>query len=421
MSVTIVVGAQGGDEGKGKIIDFLSGDNTIIVRYQGGDNAAHTVVVDQKAHIFHLIPSGILQPNTVALLGSGMVINPDSLLAEINELKKMGIEGRVLISEKAHIVFPFHQQLDICSDRKNGIIDTTHRGIGPAYMDKAAREGIRFEDLKYPQYVKHKLEILLPRINSMLKLYGSNLYDCNQEFERCMRWRKQLMEVIVEPVSYLHNSLCGGKNILFEGQLGLLRDIDLGTYPYVTSSSPTAAYACAASGIPISKVNKIIGVARAYPILAGNGPFPTEMSEDIAVILRGTGEKPDDEYGGTTGRKRRIGWLDLPVLKFSTKINGYTELVLCKLDRLDNFNEILVCTDYTLDGKIIDYMPDSKTLERVIPKYEKFPGWLESTRNVRNIKDLPINARKYVHFIEEKIGVPITAVGVGPDREEIAT
>lgn len=422
MAVTIAVGAQGGDEGKGKIIDYLSEHFHLIVRFQGGNNAAHTVMINQIPYILHLIPSGVFRRNTTVLLGTGMVINPAALLKEVEYLHSNGYSTQNLyISEKAHILLPYHIVLDQKADTKNGIIDTTHQGIGPAYMDKITREGLRFEDLKYPDMLHQKLRIVLPRINALLAHYGQEACSVDYIYNICMEYRNRLLPLLVEPVSFLHSFLSASKDILFEGQLGILRDLDLGTYPYVTSSSPTAAYACAVSGLPIHKVNQILGIARAYPILAGNGPFPTEMDDTTADILRGTGQNPDDEYGGTTGRKRRIGWLDLPALKYSTLINGYTQLALCKLDKLDTFSEIKVCTHYILGDEVIDYMPDSTQLEHVTPVYQTLPGWLTSTRNIRRIKDLPLNAQNYLHFIEDSIHVPITYVGVGPDREEIAT
>lgn len=421
MSITIAVGAQGGDEGKGKIVDYLAKDYDLIVRYQGGDNAAHTVSVHHNPFILHLIPSGIFRNNTSVLLGTGMVVNPDALQAEINSLRSFGISlNNLYLSEKCHILMPYHILLDKMADQSNKIIDTTHRGIGPAYMDKAAREGLRFEDLKYPDLLREKIKILLPRVNALFAHYGASPCRFENIYASCLQWRKWVLPLLVEPVSFLHRFLNTGKNVLFEGQLGILRDVDLGTYPYVTSSSPTAAYACAVSGLSIKQVNDIIGVARAYPILAGHGPFPTEMDEETSCILRGTGEKPDDEYGGTTGRKRRIGWLDLPALKYSAQINGYTQLALCKLDKLDTFSEIKVCTHYTLNGQIIDFMPDAFLLKSVVPQYITLPGWKVSTRNIRCIRELPSNAKNYLHIIEKTVNVPITMVGVGPDRDEIA-
>ncbi|WP_411338042.1 adenylosuccinate synthase [Ruminococcus gauvreauii] len=421
MSVTIAVGAQGGDEGKGKIIDYLAADYDLVVRYQGGNNAAHTVMIQGKPYILHLIPSGIFRAGTDVLLGTGMVVDPDALLKEMLFLRENNISPeRIYLSEKAHILFPYHRLLDTKSDQKHGIIDTTHRGIGPAYMDKVSREGLRFADLKHPEIIKEKIEVILPRINTLLKHYGCQTFTADGLYQHCLKWRRLVLPHLVEPVSFLQNYLSGRKKILLEGQLGLLRDLDLGTYPYVTSSSPTAAYACAVSGIPIHKVDQIVGVARAYPILAGNGPFPTEMDPRTASVLRGTGENPDDEYGGTTGRKRRIGWLDIPALKYSSSVNGYTQLALCKLDKLDAFSEIKVCTHYQLNGQIIDYMPDTAELHRVTPCYEVLPGWLASTRSIRSIADLPKNARAYLQLIENSIQVPIKYVGVGPDRCEIA-
>ena len=421
MQIMMVVGAQGGDEGKRKIVDYLASDYDVLIRFQGGNNAAHTVMVEQKPYTLHLVPSGIFRDHTIAFLGNGMVVSPDALKKELDELTEYGVDvSRIYISEKAHILFPHHVLIDNLSDKANGVIDTTRCGIGPAYMDKASREGIRFEDLKHPELLREKLKKILPRINTILKMYDCPPRDFEEEFQRCEEWSRWILPMLKEPVSFMQECLKENKKMLFEGQLGVLRDLDLGTYPYVTSSSPTAAYACAVSGIPIKKVTDIVGVVRAYPILAGNGPFPTEMEESVASVLRGTGEKPDDEYGGTTGRARRIGWLDLPALRYSAGINGYTKIALCKLDKLDDFSEIRVCTHYILDGDRIDYMPDTVELARVRPCYITVPGWEESTRHIRFISDLPKNAQNYIKLIEEAVQAPVVCVGVGPDRDEIA-
>lgn len=422
MSVTIAVGAQGGDEGKGKMVDYLSEQFDLIVRYSGGDNAGHTVVNDKGAFHLHLVPSGIFNLNADCLIGTGTVVNPDSLGKEIEILNSCGISTEKLhISSKAHILMPYHISIDSANEKKNGIIDTTKKGIGPAYADRAFRDGLRFEDLKDSQGLRQKLSRIIPRVNSVLEYYGEPHVELEYIGSKCIEWHSKFSQSIVEPIIFIHQFLNAGKNILFEGQLGLLRDLDLGTYPYVTSSYPSAAYACVSAGIPVHKVDSIIGIARAYPILAGNGPFPTEMDERLAQYLRGTGEKIDDEYGVTTKRPRRIGWLDLPCLKYSALINGYLELALCKLDKFDQLETNKVCIGYELDGKVIDYFPSTDELGRVNPKYITIPGWKSDIRGIRKIDDLPQYAQDYIRVIEEFIHVPVNYVGVGPSRYEIAT
>lgn len=421
MAVKIVVGGQWGDEGKGKIVDYLSQDMDLIVRYQGGDNAGHTVVNEKGSFKLHLIPCGIFVPNCQVLAGTGMVINPDELLKEINELESKGVDtARLYVSQKAIILMPYHVALDNAFENTKSGVGSTKRGIAYAYADRARRIALRMEDLLDLDYCKQRLETVLPMVNKELSAFGAQQVTLEEIFEKCRYWAQKLGFRIKEPISFLHNALANNLNILFEGQLGAMKDLDLGIYPFVTSSNPIASYACASSGIPMSKVDNIIGVIKAFSSAVGSGPFPTEIDDEEADSFRGTGENIDDEFGARTGRARRLGWLDLPVVKYGAQINGYTEIAVCKIDKLDNVAKIKVCVGYTLDGKAIDYMPTSKDIERVKPVYEEFDGWLMDTTGIREISKLPQNAQKYLKKIEEFCGVKVKYVGVGPDRESIA-
>ena len=419
--ITIAVGAQGGDEGKGKIIDYISSNYDLIIRYQGGDNAGHTVVNNNGVFHMRLIPSGIFNNKSICLIGTGTVVNPDTLISEIKYLKEQGIStDNLVISSKAHLLMPYHIELDKANEKSQNIIDTTKRGIGIAYADKALRDNLRFEDLYDVNSIHRYISNVIPKINNNLKYYNLPLVDSHKLLNKLEYWKVFFQNYIVEPVSFVHDFIDKNKSILFEGQLGLQRDLDFGQYPYVTSSHPSAAYACVTSGVPIWKITNIIGIIRAYPILAGNGPFPTEMDEETASILRGTGKNIDDEYGINTRRPRRIGWPDIPLLKYSHQVNGYTELALCKLDKFDNFSKIKICTSYIINEKEVSYYPSTNKTQNVIPKYIVIDGWKTSTRHIRNISDLPYNAKVFLKIIETSLGVSIRYVGVGPHRFDIA-
>lgn len=422
MAIRIVVGAQWGDEGKGKMVDYLAQNSDLIVRYQGGDNAGHTVVNDKGVFKLHLVPCGIFYDNCAALAGTGMVINPDELLKEIEEIESKGVDSsKLFISERATMLMPYHIMLDELFERSKNGIGTTKRGIGPAYADKARRIALRMGDLKDLQYAKSRLESVLPLVNLELKAFGGKEVDFNQMYDKLSIWAEKLAKRIVEPVSFVHSYVDGGKNVLFEGQLGVMKDLDLGIYPFVTSSNPTVAYACASSGVSIRKITDITGVIKAFSSAVGQGPFPTEMDDDEAKDFRGSGERVDDEFGARTGRARRLGWLDLPVVKYGADINGYTELAVCKIDKLDTFDKIKVCVGYELDGKVIESMPSTKDLDRVKPVYREMDGWKCDTTCIRKLSDLPENAKKYLKLIEEFTGVKVAYAGVGPDRDSIAT
>lgn len=421
MAVTVLVGAQFGDEGKGKIVDNLAADMDMVVRFQGGDNAGHTVVNEQGAFKLHLIPCGIFKKGSKALAGTGMVVNPDELLKELAEIESQGVDTSGLyISMRAVILMPYHIELDGLSEKSGRTgIGTTKRGIGYAYADRARRNALRFEDLLDAEYCEKRVQAIMPTVNAELSAKGGREFSVEEILQKTKYWAEKLAKRIVEPVSFVNNAINEGKNILFEGQLGAMKDIDLGIYPYVTSSNPVAAYAAVSGGFPISKITEIVGVMKAFSSAVGDGPFPTEMDSTMAEGFRGKGDQIDDEFGARTGRARRLGWLDLPVVKYAATINGFTAIAVCKIDKLDTYKEIKVCTAYKLNGKIIDYMPSARELCKVEPVYETVPGWLESTKSIRSYDKLPANARKYIELIEKASGVKVKYIGVGPAREEL--
>lgn len=421
MSVKIVVGAQWGDEGKGKIVDYLAKESDILVRFQGGDNAGHTVLNEHGVFKLHLVPCGIFYPNVTCIAGTGMVINPIELIKEMKEIEEKNVSTNNLkISSRAIILMPYHVDLDALKERGSDIIGTTKRGIGPAYADRAERTALRFEDLKDLPYCKYRIEKVLPLINAKLEFLGGTPYSVNQIYDLCVEWSRLLSDRIIDQVYYLNQAIKENKNILFEGQLGVMKDLDLGIYPYVTSSNPVASYAPVSAGIPFQKINEVIGVFKAFSSAVGAGPFPTEMDEIASNSFRGTGEFIDDEFGARTGRARRIGWLDLPILQYGTLINGYTSLAMCKLDKLDTLDEIKICVGYEQNRSPISYMPNTKEMELITPKYITLKGWKQKTTHIRKMDDLPKEAKTYIKTIEEYVGVPIQYVGVGPSREQLA-
>ncbi|MEG2641584.1 MAG: adenylosuccinate synthetase, partial [Eubacterium sp.] len=360
--------------------------------------------------------------NGESLIGTGTVVNPDVLEEEIAQIEGAGVDMSGLkISGKAHILMPYHQKLDELMEAKGGI-GTTKRGIGVAYSYKALRKNLRMEDLLDLERTREKLSNIVDVINNQMEAYGAPTYSLDELMDKCAVWAKRFGHMIVEPISYLHHYIDAGKNILFEGQLAAMKDIDLGIYPYVTSSNPIAGYAAVSGGFSPKKIDRIIGVAKAFSSAVGAGPFPTEDPDDPQIaIIRGDGSKADDEFGARTGRSRRLGWLDIPILKYTTLINGFDTIALCKIDKLDDLDEIKVGVGYELDGKVLDRFPNTDELFRVKPIYETLPGWKTSTRDIRKIAELPENAQNYIRFIEERVGAPIDFVGVGPDREELAT
>ena len=421
MSVTVLVGAQFGDEGKGKIVDYLAKDMDMVIRFQGGDNAGHTVVNDKGSFKLHLVPCGIFKDGCKALANTGMVINPDELMKEIAEIEKGGVDTSLMyISSRAVILMPYHIALDSASERSGRTgIGTTKRGIGYAYADRARRNALRFENLLDLEYCRKRVEAIMPTVNAELEAKGCETFSVEDIMAKVSVWAEKLSKRIVEPVSFVNKAIARGEKLLFEGQLGAMKDIDLGIYPYVTSSNPVAAYAAVSGGFPVSKIDEIVGVMKAFSSAVGDGPFPTEMDDEQSDGFRGTGNQIDDEFGARTGRARRLGWLDLPIVKFAATVNGFTSIAVCKIDKLDTYEKIKVCTGYKLNGELIDYMPSATDLYKVEPVYEEMEGWLTSTREIRDYDALPVSAKKYIELIEKHAGVPVKYIGVGPAHDEI--
>ncbi len=420
MSVKIVVGSQWGDEAKAKIVDYLAADADYVVRFQGGANAGHTVIVGGKEFIFHLIPAGIMYSDKVCVIGNGVVIDPAALMDEIEELKKRGIdvEGRLFISQKAHLVMPYHKMLDQATEKHKGknSIGTTGRGIGPAYRDKAARVGIRILDLLNREVFREKLQNNIREANEYLtKIYGHDPLDVDEIVDAYIEFDRKIDPYVTDISVLLYDAIKSGKNVLFEGAQGALLDIDHGTYPFVTSSNTIAGSACLGTGIGPTFIDEVIGVMKAYTTRVGNGPFPTEFEEDFAKKIRDLG----GEYGATTGRPRRCGWFDGVIAKYSTRINGLSSLAITKLDVLDTLPEIKICTGYRYGDRILTNFPvDANVLESIEPVYESHPGWMEKTTDIRQYEKLPVNARNYLSRISELVETPISFVSIGSDREQ---
>ncbi|MBL0332471.1 MAG: adenylosuccinate synthase [Chlorobiota bacterium] len=418
MSVQIIVGAQWGDEGKGKIVDLLAEKSDIVARYQGGANAGHTIVVGDRKYVLHLIPSGILHDGVICVIGNGVVIDPTALMEEITLLESFGISvsGRLKISHNAHLIMPYHKQLDKLQESGQRI-GTTGRGIGPAYIDKYNRSGIRIVDLLDRDKLSEKFRSAIQQKNkSFDKLYDSVQLDVEKTITEYLEFDKRIDSFITDTTYFLNDAIKSGKNLLLEGAQGALLDIDHGTYPFVTSSSPTSGGACTGLGVPPTSITNVIGIAKAYCTRVGNGPFPTELVDGIGETLRSEGQ----EFGATTGRPRRCGWLDLFALKYSCMINGVKEIALTKFDVLNKFSEIKVCTSYTIDGKFVKYFPsDAVTLEKVIPIFETLKGWNTELKNFDGFDNLPSEAQNYISFIENYLEVKISSIGTGPARNQM--
>jgi adenylosuccinate synthase len=416
MPVTAVVGAQWGDEGKGRMVDWLAQEADLVIRFQGGDNAGHTVVNEHGRFALHIVPSGIFNPTTSCIIGAGTVVHPGGLLDELSALEQARISlDRLFIEKRAHVVLPYHRLLDGLQEKARGAsqIGTTKRGIGPAYSDKAARVGVRMGDLLRPDYLRHRLSASLPQKNQLLTQYGEDPLDLDALVEQLVIWGKALAPRIVDTLPLVQKAVRSGHNVLLEGQLGVMRDLDWGTYPYVTSSNPLVG--AAGAGLPPTAVDRVIGIVKAYSTAVGAGPFPTELHDATGDKLRAAGS----EYGATTGRPRRCGWYDAVAVAHAAWLNGFSSLAVTKLDVLDDFDEILVCSAYELDGQRIDYVPDTPDMERVTPVYETWPGWKSTTSEARRWDDLPKAARAYLHRIAELAGVPIEFVSVGPERDQL--
>ncbi|MFH1941575.1 MAG: adenylosuccinate synthase [bacterium] len=419
-AVQIVLGTQWGDEGKGKVVDLLGETSDVVVRYQGGPNAGHTVEFDDEKFILHLIPTGILRPHTKCIIGNGVVINPVSLLEEIAllEEKGIGVTDRLTISRNAHLILPYHQLLDkALEEREEGEkIGTTGRGIGPAYADKASRIGIRMGDLLDPVRLKSRVSQNVKLKNLILeKVYGVGGVDVSETMDSLGSLRDKVQERIVDTSWMLHEEMKAGKKILLEGAQGMLLDIDFGTYPFVTSSNTTVGGAFTGLGISPGAVDRVIGVIKAYTTRVGNGPFPTELRGEFGEEIREMG----NEYGATTGRPRRCGWFDGMIAEYAVRVNAIGWLAVTKLDVLDTLAEIRVCTGYRYRGEMLSHFPtDGAVLEEIEPVYESVPGWQESIAGIRRFEDLPKNARSYLKRIEEIAETPIALVSVGTNREQ---
>jgi adenylosuccinate synthase len=418
MSVSIVVGSQWGDEGKGKIVDLLSSEVDIVARYQGGANAGHTIEVRDQKFVFHLIPSGILHSKVTCVIGNGVVIEPAALLEEISMLKENGIDidGRLFISHNAHLIMPYHKLLDSINEQGKKKIGTTGRGIGPSYYDKYARKGIRIADLLNKDSLKEKITNNLEEKNNLLKkVYDHSGLDVNEIIDECLNFDSEIDQYVTDTSAYLNDAIANGKSVLLEGAQGALLDIDHGTYPYVTSSNPTSGGACTGTGIPPTKITDVVGIVKAYTTRVGLGPFPTELFDDDGNKLGEIGA----EFGATTGRKRRCGWFDAFLVKYSTTINGINKAVITKLDVLDDFDEIKVCVGYEINGKRLKYFPTSvEKLSEAKPIYETLSGWKTQIADIRNYDDLPNATKDYLSFISKQCGFEIKYISVGPKRSQ---
>lgn len=419
MPGTVLLGTQWGDEGKGKVTDLISQDFDYVVRFQGGNNAGHTVIHGDTKLALHLIPSGILYPEITPVIGNGCVIDPKVLIGEMDKLEELGIQtSQLRISNNAHVIMPYHRDLDGAFERRLGAneIGTTRRGIGPCYQDKAARTGIRIQDLLDEHIFREKLETALLEKNALLeKIYDLPTYTVDQIAEEYLAYGDRIRPLVCESAQMLNDAAKAGKWILFEGAQGTQLDIDHGTYPFVTSSNCTAGGACTGTGIGPTGIDRVIGVVKAYMTRVGSGPFPTELYDEDGKTLGTVGA----EFGVTTGRPRRCGWYDAVIVKYAAEVNGLTDLAVTKLDVLSSFDTIKVCVAYEADGKRYENVPSQQTaFHHAKPIYEELPGWKEDITGCRTYEELPANARAYIERLEELAGVPASIITVGPDRDQ---
>jgi len=417
MATLVVVGAQWGDEAKGKLVDVLGSEADIVVRYSGGNNAGHTVITGGKEYKFQLIPAGILHPNVTAVLGGGMVVCPKGLLEELDRTRaQKGEIGQLKVSSAAHVVFPYHRLLDrLEEEHREHKLGTTSRGIGPAYQDKVARFGIRMGEFVKPEVFAPRLKEVLSFKNRLIKMFGEEPIDFDELFAEYSGYAEKIRPYVCDIEVLIQDAVEGGKRVLFEGAQGTFLDLDSGTYPFVTSGHPTAGGAVIGTGVGPRSIESVLGVCKAYTTRVGGGPFPTELLDATGERIREKGK----EYGTVTGRGRRCGWLDLVLLKHSCRLNSINGLVVTRLDVLSGFDTLQVCTGYKLDGKEITYVPsDISDLARIQPVYKEMKGWQQDLRSARAMKDLPDEARDYLAFMEDFTGVPIAVLSIGPDREE---
>jgi adenylosuccinate synthase len=417
MKADVLLGLQWGDEGKGKIVDVLTPNYQVISRFQGGPNAGHTLEFNGIKHVLHTIPSGIFRPDAVNVIGNGVVIDPVILMKEITALRNMGVNMKesLRISKKAHLILPTHKVLDAASEAQKGTskIGSTLKGIGPTYMDKTGRNGLRIGDIFLDTF-KSKYETLVAKHKELVRFYNFEYDITNAEKE----WFAAIDEIkqleIIDSEIYLNETMKEGKRVLCEGAQGSLLDVDFGTYPFVTSSNTTCAGACTGLGIAPNKIENVFGIFKAYCTRVGSGPFPTELNNEVGEKMRKIG----NEYGSTTGRERRCGWLDLPALKYAVMLNGVTELIMMKADVLNTFEEIKVCVAYSIDGNKTEYFPYDATVSNIEPIYISMKGWNCSTEQINDFEELPTELKSYISFIENAVGVPITIVSLGPDRAQ---
>lgn len=420
MANVAVIGSQWGDEGKGKIVDWLSSRADVVVRFQGGHNAGHTLVIDGVTYKLHLLPSGIVRKSKISVIGNGVVIDPWALMEEIKTVQAQGVDvspQKLMIAENAPLILPVHGALDEAMEvaRGNKPIGTTKRGIGPAYEDKIARRAIRICDLEYPDVMKEKLERMMLHHNALLTGLGAEAIDAGEIYDQLMDVRDEILPYKAATWKYLHEANVQGKKILFEGAQGMMLDVDHGTYPYVTSSNMAAGQAASGSGMGPDQIGYVLGITKAYTTRVGAGPFPTEQDNDVGQFLGERGH----EFGTTTGRKRRCGWFDAVAVRQAIKLGGIHGIALTKLDVLDGLEEIKICVGYKLDGEEIDYLPASQVKQaEVEPIYETIEGWKETSAGARTWADLPAAAVKYVKHVEELIGAPVTLLSTSPERDD---
>ena len=420
MANVAVIGSQWGDEGKGKIVDWLSSRADVVVRFQGGHNAGHTLVIDGVTYKLHLLPSGIVRKSKISIIGNGVVIDPWALMEEIKTVQAQGVDvspQKLMIAENAPLILPVHGALDEAMEvaRGNKPIGTTKRGIGPAYEDKIARRAIRICDLEYPDVMKEKLERMMLHHNALLTGLGAEAIDAGEIYDQLMDVRDEILPYKAATWKYLHEANVQGKKILFEGAQGMMLDVDHGTYPYVTSSNMAAGQAASGSGMGPDQIGYVLGITKAYTTRVGAGPFPTEQDNDVGQFLGERGH----EFGTTTGRKRRCGWFDAVAVRQAIKLGGIHGIALTKLDVLDGLEEIKICVGYKLDGEEIDYLPASQVKQgEVEPIYETIEGWKETSAGARTWADLPAAAVKYVKHVEELIGAPVTLLSTSPERDD---
>ncbi len=416
----VVLGAQWGDEGKGKIVDVLSGRFSLVARYAGGHNAGHTVIISGKKFILQLVPCGVLRPDCRAVIGNGVVLDPIAFLQEVDRLKALGVDvaGQLFVSDRAHVILPYHRMIELAAENAPGRmkIGTTSRGIGPAYEDKMKRSGLRVIDLLNPALMRTHIQNACHEKNTIAQaLFGTDPLDAGKMYEEYARAAERLAPFVADTSRLLNQALDAGESLMFEGAQGTLLDIDHGTYPFVTSSSATAGGAVIGTGVGPTRIGTVIGVTKAYVTRVGEGPFPTEIKDSSGELLRARGQ----EYGAVTGRPRRCGWLDLPLLRYSTQINGTEWLVVTKLDVLDALAEIPVCTAYSIEGRTTDTIPaDVRGIESIQPVLRTMKGWQTSTENMKRFEDLPAAAREYLKFLEQESGAKIGMISTGPDRDQ---